>query len=148
MTSADMVAGFLRLHVGRKALGEQHGAAIEGQLLKAMKPALMQMAELDQFEANDPRAIAFEQMFGKIQQTVATPHANYNAFRKALKPLMVTARKATGPQVGGRPGERLFAPPHLYHLMATGFGKGEGMLEMEYAFNQVHWSQTEQASNR
>ena len=112
-----------------------------------MKPALKGMANLGNLPETDPRVQGFNQLFSAIHDVVSRPHASYDAFRTALKPLMDQARAATGPQQGGRPGENLFAPPHLYHVMAKGFGQGEGLLGLEYAGHNVHWSQVEQALN-
>ena len=148
MTSADIVGEFLRLHIDRKQLGEQTGSAIQAGVLKGMRPGLEQMLAISDLPATHPKRAGFERIFGTMTEKVGTAHASYEAFKTALAPAMEAAREATGPQAGGRPGEGLFFPPHGYHVMAKGFGKGEGLLELEYAFHKVHYSQMEQASNR
>ncbi|MBX3131135.1 MAG: hypothetical protein KF718_30730 [Polyangiaceae bacterium] len=138
MTMADMLEQFLRTHVPREQLGEQL-APVQGQLLEAMKPGILEAMSMDQMPASDPRRQAVEQLFGALVNVVKTPHASYAAFRAAIEPLLEQARKVTGPRDDS--GTGYFVPPSLFHVVAQGKHPG-GLLGLKYVGHGVHLSAT------
>jgi len=135
MTMSDIVEQFMRTHIPRETLGEALAPAQGGALAK-MKPGLLEKMGMDQLPTTDPKRVAVEALFDKIVEVVATPFADYAAFRKALEPLLAQARVITGPR--GDSGEGLFTPPSLFHVAAQ--GKHSALLQMQYEGHGVHVS--------
>ena len=140
MTMADIVQQFLRTHVPRQHLGEQM-APVQGQLLAAMKPGLLEAMAMDEIPEEDPRRIAVDQLFDGIVDVVSTPHESYEAFLQSVAPLMEQARHVTGPREGDDSGSAFFVPPSLYHVVAQGKHPG-GLLELDYLGHGIHVSAT------
>ncbi len=115
MTMADIVERFMATHLPRRTLGEQL-APMQGAVLEAMKPGLLETMGMDQLPASDPKRMAVEALFGALVAKVKTPYASYEAFRADLAPLMDQARMITGPR--GDSGAGLFVPPSMYHVIA------------------------------
>ncbi len=138
MTMADIVQQFLRTHVPRQHLGEAM-APVQGQLLNAMKPGLLESMAMDEVPAEDPRRVAIDQLFGALVDVVSTPHADYETFLQNLAPLMEQARQVTGPRDDS--GTGYFVPPSLYHVIAQEKHPG-GLLGMKYVGHGVHVSAT------
>lgn len=115
MTMADIVERFLALHLPRRQLGEQL-APMQGAVLEAMKPGLLETMGMDQLPANDPKRMAVEALFAALVAKVKTPYASYDAFRADITPLLDQARMITGPR--GDSGAGLFVPPSMYHVIA------------------------------
>ncbi|MEZ4220132.1 MAG: hypothetical protein R3B13_04315 [Polyangiaceae bacterium] len=138
MTMADILQHFLRTHVPREQLGEQL-APVQGQLLEAMKPGILEAMAMDQLPTTDPRRQAVDQLFQALVDVVKKPHADYAAFQAALEPLMAQARKVTGPR--DDTGTGYFVPPALLHVVAQGKHPG-GMLGLKYVGHGVHFSAT------
>jgi hypothetical protein len=136
MTMADIVDQFLRTHVPRESLGESLAPA-QGAMLAQMKPGLIEAMGLDGLEAEDPRRAAVEQLFQKIVEVVSTPHADYNAFRAELEPLLAQARMMTGPTDDS--GSGLFVPPSLLHVTAQG-KMTDALLGLKYVGHGLHYS--------
>lgn len=138
MTMADIIQQFLRTHVPREQLGEQL-APVQGQLLQAMYPGLLENMAMDQVPAEDPRRQAVDQLFGALVETVSQPYEDYAAFQAAIAPLMQQARQVTGPRDDS--GTGFFVPPSLLHVVAQGKQPG-GLLGLDYVGHGVHISAT------
>jgi len=138
MTMADIIQQFLRTHVPREKLGEQF-APVQGQLLQAMKPGLLENMAMDQMQAEDPRRQAIDQLFNALVDVVSTPYEEYAAFQQALAPLMQQARQVTGPRDDS--GTGYFVPPSLFHVVAQGKHPG-GLLGLDYVGHGIHISAT------
>lgn len=138
MTMADIVQHFLRTHVPREQIGEQL-APVQGQLLEAMKPGLLEAMAMDQLPASDPKRQAVEALFAQLVTVVSTPHESYAAFQAALEPLMQAARKMTGPR--DDTGTGYFVPPSLLHVVAQGKHLG-GLIGLNYVGHGLHFSVT------
>lgn len=138
MTMADIIQHFLRTHVPREQLGEQL-APVQGQLLEAMKPGLLEAMAMDQLPDTDPRRQAVEQLFAALVNVVKTPHGSYAEFQAALEPLMVQARAITGPRDDS--GTGYFVPPSLLHVVAQGKHPG-GLIGLTYVGHGIHFSAT------
>lgn len=138
MTMADIVQHFLRTHVPREQIGEQL-APVQGQLLQAMKPGLLENMAMDQLPEDDPRRQAVDRLFGALVEVVATPHEDYDAFQQQLAPLMQQARQITGPRDDS--GTGYFVPPSLLHVVAQGKQPG-GLLGLQYVGHGIHASAT------
>lgn len=141
MTMADIVQQFLRTHVPREHLGEQM-APVQGQLLAAMKPGLLESMAMDELDESDPRRVAVDELFDAVVEVVSTPHASYGEFLANLEPLMEQARQVTGPRDDS--GTGYFVPPSLYHVVAQGKHPG-GLLGLNYLGHGVHVSATYRA---
>lgn len=115
MTMADIVERFMATHLPRATLGEQL-APMQGAVLEAMKPGLLETMGMDQLPASDPKRMAVEGLFAALVAKVKTPYASYAAFRADLAPLLEQARMITGPR--GDSGAGLFVPPSMYHVIA------------------------------
>lgn len=115
MTMADIVERFMATHLPRRTLGEQL-APVQGAVLEAMKPGLLETMGMDQLPATDPKRVAVETLFGALVAKVKTPYASYEAFRADIAPLLDQARMITGPR--GDSGAGLFVPPSMYHIIA------------------------------
>lgn len=138
MTMADIIQQFLRTHVPREQLGEQL-APVQGQLLQAMYPGLLENMAMDQLPEDDPRRQAVDQLFGALVETVSQPYENYEAFQAAVAPLMLQARQVTGPRDDS--GAGFFVPPSLFHVVAQGKQPG-GLIGLEYVGHGLHISAT------
>ena len=138
MTMADIVQQFLRTHVPRQHLGEAM-APVQGQLLAAMKPGLLESMAMEDVPEEDPRRVAVDQLFDALVDVVSTPHESYEKFLANLSPLMEQARQVTGPRDDS--GTGYFVPPSLYHVVAQGKHPG-GLLGLEYLGHGIHVSAT------
>jgi hypothetical protein len=136
MTMADIIQHFLRTHVPREQLGEQL-APVQGQLLEAMKPGLLEAMAMDQLPDTDPRRQAVEQLFTALVNVVKTSYESYAAFQAALEPLMEQARAITGPRDDS--GTGYFVPPSLLHVVAQGKHPG-GLIGLTYVGHGIHFS--------
>lgn len=141
MTMADMIQQFLRTHVPREKIGEQM-APVQGSLLQAMKPGLLEAMAMDQVPEDDPRRVAVDQLFGALVEVVGTPHESYAAFQQALAPLMAQARQVTGPRDDS--GTGYFVPPSIFHVVAQG-KHDKGILGLDYVGHGIHASATKKA---
>ena len=115
MTMADIVERFMAAHLPRRTLGEDL-APLQGAVLSAMKPGLLETMGMDRLPADDERRIAVDHLFDAIVAKVSTPHESYEAFRADIAPELEMARQVTGPR--GDSGAGLFVPPSLYHVIA------------------------------
>jgi hypothetical protein len=136
MTMSDIVEHFMRTHIPREQLGESV-APLQGAVLAQMKPGLLEAMAIDKLPANDPIRVAVEALFGQIVQVVSMPHADYNAFRRAIDPLLAQARQMTGPRADN--GVGLFVPPSLFHVVAQGKHTG-GLLGLRVVGHGLHVS--------
>jgi hypothetical protein len=141
MTAADMVQNFLATHIPRQKYGESMGP-VQAALLEKMKPGLMEQAGLSSLPENSPQRQAFEGFWRQVIPTVQRDHGSYANFRRALEPLMGAARQMTGPRPGADPGDALYTPPNLFHLVAQDRHTG-GMLGMKYVGHGLHFSAME-----
>ena len=140
MTMSDIVHHFLRTHVPRQHLGEAL-APVQGQLLAAMKPGLLEAMAMDEIPEEDPRRQAVDQLFEGLVDVVSTPHDSYEDFLANLAPLMEQARQITGPRPGDESGSAYFVPPSLYHVVAQGQHPG-GLMGINYLGHGIHVSAT------
>lgn len=136
MTMADIVQHFLRTHVPREHLGEAL-APVQGQLLAAMKPGLLEAMAMDAIPAEDPRRVAIDQLFEGMVQTVSTSYGSYEEFQQAIAPYMEQARKMTGPRDAS--GTGYFVPPSMYHVITQGKHPG-GLIGLTYVGHGLHTS--------
>lgn len=136
MTMADIIEEFLRTHLPRETLGEEL-APLQGAVLQAMRPGLLEAMAMDQLPESDPRRQAVEALYDQIVMVVGTPYGSYEEFRAALEPLMDQARAMTGPRDDS--GNGLFVPPSLMHAVALGHQPG-GLLKLRYVGHGLHWS--------
>ena len=136
MTMADIVAAFLRTHLPRQQFGEAL-APIQGAVLQAMFPGLLEAMAMDQLPDTDPRRMAVDALFAEIVTVVGTSYSDYAEFQAALEPYMEQARMMTGPR--DDTGTGLFVPPSAYHLAAQGLNPG-GLIEFEYVAHGLHYS--------
>ena len=118
-------------------------APVQGNLLQAMKPGLLEAMAMDQIPAEDPRRQAIDQLFGALVDVVSTPHADYAAFQTALAPLIAQARQVTGPR--DDMGTGYFVPPSLFHVVAQGKHQG-GILGLDYVGHGLHASVTRKSA--
>ncbi len=138
MTMADIVQHFLRTHVPREFLGEQI-APVQGKLLEAMKPGLLEAMAMDALPEEDPRRMALDQFFAALVGVVSTSYGSYDEFQQNLAPLMAQARQMTGPR--DMSGTGYFVPPSLYHVVTQGKHKG-GLIGLSYVGHGLHTSVT------
>lgn len=136
MTMADVVQQFLRTHVPREYLGEAL-APVQGKLLAAMKPGLLEAMAMDTIPAEDPRRVAVDQLFVALVEVVSVSYADYQEFQKAIAPLMAQARLMTGPRDDS--GTGYFVPPSLYHVVTQGKHEG-GLIGLSYVGHGLHVS--------
>lgn len=143
MTMADIVEQFMRTTIPREVLGESL-APVQAALLQAMQPALMESMGVDKLPEEHPARVGVEAIFAQLIAVTGEQYADYAAFRAALEPVMEQARAATGPR--GDTGVGLFAPPHLFHLVAQGKHTG-GLFGMQYEGHGVHLTAVKKASS-
>ncbi len=141
MTMSDIVEQFMRTHLPREILGEALAPA-QGAVLAKMKPGLLETMGMDQMPETDPRRQAVEGLFAQLVEVVSTSHANYEAFRVAIEPLLAAAREITGPRDGS--GNGLFVPPSLFHVAAQ--GHHQALLKLQYEGHGVHVSATQKSA--
>ena len=136
MTAADLVDQFLRIYIPRRKIGEQI-APLQGGLLEQMKPGLFELMGIGRLPEDDPRRQKMDQLYAQLVEIVKTEHEDYEAFRRALKPLLEKARQVTS----SRPGAEvsLYAPPSIYHSIAKGTHDG-GLIDVRYAGHGIHWN--------
>ena len=82
-----------------------------------------------------------DQVFQAVLQVVATEHADYDAFRTALAPVMAQARQLVGPRDDS--GTGYFVPPSALHLVALGCPGDDrcgGLIGLDYVGHGVHLS--------
>ncbi len=134
----DMSAAGRPMTLGQ--IRETYAAPMQGALLKGMKQGLYgQMDLIDkpgETQANAVRAqkrAAVDQVYAALVQKVSKPHKNYQAFRKAVAPLMAQAAAITGPRPGQTGGKGLFVPPSIFHLAAKFPGRHDGSVGFKYA---------------
>lgn len=142
MTMADIVEQFLRTHVPREQMGESI-APVQGNLLSAMKPGLLEAMAMDQIPAEDPRRQAVDQLFEALVGVVSTSYGDYAEFQQNLAPLMAQARQVTGPRDDS--GTGYFVPPSIFHVVAQ--GKHKGILGLDYVGHGLHASVTKKIAN-
>ncbi len=143
MTMADIVQQFLRTHVPREHLGEQL-APVQGELLKQLKPGLLENMAMDGLPEEDPRRVAVDQLFNAMVEVVSTPYGSYEEFQQAIAPLLGQARQITGPRDDS--GTGYFVPPSLYHIITQGKHQG-GLVGLEYIGHGLHTSVTFDPNN-
>jgi hypothetical protein len=130
---ADMVAEFLRRAVSRKAMGEEKGAVVQGQVLRGARPSFYKLLHL---EGDDTKA-AFDSLLDRALAIIETPFPSYDEFRAALAPVLKDLSEfslAHG---------MAYIPPHAFLLRATDFiteGKREGLFGFTYVGHGVHAS--------
>jgi hypothetical protein len=131
LTMADLIDGFMRLTLPRQEIGEEL-APYQAQILARMKPALLQMLSTD---ANSPSNGAAALLFDDIVAAVGERYNSYDGFRAALDPLLQKAQKMTGAGT-----QNVFTPPSLFHLVLKGVNTENGLLNLEYVGNGLHFS--------
>jgi hypothetical protein len=140
MTLIDVIEQFVRLYLPRESLGEERGAALQGELLRAIQPMLLQLLGLERLPADEPRQadrLALDDAWERMVAVVGRPHENAGALRRALAPILDELSQLAGRLVA--PGTNLSAPPSLYHLVAQGSWDG-GLLGLEYVGHGFHTS--------
>lgn len=134
MTMADLVEQFVRVFLPRERLGEKTAPA-QAQLLRLVKPGVLEAMALDRLSAEDPRRSAVSALYDRIVAAVGMPDLDYQSFRTRLQPLLEEARWL----VVDASGEGLYVPPSLLHLAAQGQWSG-GLLRVRYVGHGMHYS--------
>lgn len=142
LTMSDIVEQFMRTHLPREILGEAL-APVQGAVLEKMRPGLLETMGMDQLPATDPKRAAVEALYTKIVQVVSKSFGSYHEFRAAVEPLLMQARKVTGPRDDS--GNGLFVPPSLFHVAAQ--GKFHGLIGLQYVGHGVHATAVKQAAS-
>lgn len=135
LTVADIIEEFIRVTLPREQFGEDL-APIQGAVLASMKENLMSELGMNNLPSSDPVRMAAEQLFNQLVQTVSKKYASYNEFRQVLGPLLLQARKLSGPRDSS--GVGLFVPPSLFHVAAQ--GRKTGLISFQYVGHGVHFS--------
>lgn len=147
MTLIDMIEQFIRLYLPREELGEERGAALQGEMLRSIQPLLLQLLRIDQIPATDPQAsdrAAVDAAWERMVEVVERPHADAEAMRHELAPIVEELRDLSSRLVA--PGTNLSVPPSLYHLTARGNWEG-GLLGLDYVGHGLHFSLVRRSSN-
>lgn len=147
MTLIDMIEQFVRLVLPRERLGEQRGAALQGEMLAAIQPMLVQLLALDRIPPKDPRRsdrAAVDVAWARLAEIVSRPHTDAEAMRRELRPTLDELRELATRLVPA--GTNFSAPPSLFHLTAL-HTWGGGLLELEYAGHGLHYSLVRRAGS-
>jgi hypothetical protein len=134
MTAADIVANALAVQFPRSKWGEQAGSRVQADAWNAMKQGIMAQLQGngDRGGMTPEQRTAVNTLLQGVGQVISTPHANYSAFRQAIKPLLDQARRIPGLQ---------FTPPHLFHLNMKAADRtwvNKGLLGLEYGGTVVN----------
>jgi hypothetical protein len=134
MTAADIVANALAVQFPRSKWGERAGSRVQSDAWGAMRQGIMAQLQGngDRGGMTDQQRTAVNTLLDGVGQVIATPHADYNAFRRAMSPLLAQARQIPGLQ---------FTPPHLFHLNLKAADRtwiNRGLLGLEYGGTVVN----------
>lgn len=144
-TISDMVEEFIRATLPREKLGE-HLADEQKMVLEKAWPGILEATGIGALPPEHPAQAQVAQLKAGLLQVIGTEHESYAAFRGALKPLMMAARKITNPRGDGT---GAFIPPHAYLVRATESMTGkpvDGVVGFEYAGHIMHQSALEPAA--
>lgn len=136
MKASDIIANALAVQFPRSKWGEARGSVVQRHAWEAMKPGVLEQISGNgagqTAEQQAAQGAAIQQLFGQIDAVVGREHANYGAFRDAIRPLVYGAQQLPGLN---------FVPPHLLHLSAMSPNATwvkAGMVGLEYAGTVVN----------
>jgi hypothetical protein len=139
-TMVDILEKYIQKTIPREQMGEAV-APLQAKLIEEVKPVFLKAMKIEGLGANSPKREEIELLFKEILRVVGQSYQNYQAYIKALEPVLQKAYHFVKQieQTGGV--INAFIPPHCFLIRATNSieGKpGQGILGWQYLGHTLH----------